>query len=152
MRNNPIVNLIQLISPRDLRVCNRCGCPNLACVKYKSGKFGLVQTSTSRPYWQGDSQAPQGLWAVKNAFHNCAEYTAKQAAHNAELAKYQAAIDDKKMRSEWCHPKADNPEQILADAFVYLYTNNIDEFQAANSAIRMASNIMSDASERLRQK
>lgn len=141
---NPIVNLIQSISPRDLKTCNRCGCPDLAWVKFKSGKWALVHTSTSRPFWHGDSQAPQGLWAVKTSYHNCAEYIAKQAERATELAKYQTAIDDKKMRSDWCHPKADNPIEILKDAVVYLWST-YEEFQDENSSIREAGNILMTA-------
>jgi hypothetical protein len=152
MSRNPINNLIKPISKHDLRVCNRCGCENLAWVQYKSGKWGLVKTTTTRPFWQGESQAPEGLWAVKTAYHNCDEYRAEQEEKAKELAKYQADIDDREMRSKWCHPKADNPVQILMDAFTHLYIHNINEFQNPDSPIREASNIIGNCASLLGEK
>jgi hypothetical protein len=145
MRQNPIQNLIKSITARDLKTCSRCGCQNLAWVQYKSGKWGLVGTSTRRPYWQGEGVAPTGLWLIKTSFHNCEEYKNKKAEEAEQLAKYQVAYDDKQTRAAWCHPKADNPGEILTDAFVYLYKTYLVEFQDVKSPIFQAANILGKA-------
>ena len=141
--------MITSITERDLRVCNLCGCTDLAWVKYKSGKWGLVHTTTRRPGYSGEHEAPRGLWAVKTAFHKCADYKAKKAAKKAaevaQIAEYQSVIDDSALRSEWCHPKADKPLEILTDAFIYLYTTNINTFSDLNSAVRKATDILTTA-------
>lgn len=117
---NPINNLIVPISPKSLKTCNRCGCDRLAWVQLKSQKWVLVRTATERPYWQGDSPAPEGLWAVKNAYHNCDEYRQQQAKHTK-------AVEDCKLRETWCHPKADKPLDIMADILTYLWTERCSE-------------------------
>lgn len=99
---NPIHNAVVEISKRDVTTCKRCGCPDLAWVKYKSGKSGLVQVSYNRPLWHGDGPAPVGLFALKFNYHNCDEY--------------RASIADAERRASACHPKADKPRDIIADA------------------------------------
>jgi hypothetical protein len=99
---NPIRNAVKEISKKDLVTCKRCGCPDLAWVQYKSGKWGLVDTAVQRPLWRGDGPAPEGLFALKFNYHRCEEYT-----------KLKAEIE---RRASECHPKADNPAAIVADA------------------------------------
>lgn len=99
---NPIHNAVVEISKRDIVSCKRCGCPDLTWVTYKSGKHGLVQVAYNRPLWRGDGPAPVGLYALKFNYHNCAEYLAGKA--------------DAERRTSQCHPKADKPREILADA------------------------------------
>ncbi len=106
MSRNPIRNAIVPITKRDLVTCKRCGCPNLAWVKFKSGKFGLVETACERPLWRGDGPAPEGLWALKFNFHNCEQYLNLKA--------------DIERRANECHPKADTPRDILVDASSHL--------------------------------
>lgn len=102
MSRNPIQNAVLPISKRDLKTCKKCGCPNLAWVQFKSGKWGLVHTTTERPLWRGEGPAPEGLFAAKFAHHNCAAYLEEQARREA--------------LKDPCHPKAANPAAILADA------------------------------------
>ena len=102
MSRNPIHNAIREITKRDLRVCNRCGCPDLAWVQYKSGKWGLVETAVQRPFWRGEGPAPEGLFALKFNYHRCDEYLASKR--------------DAEKRASDCHPKADKPREIIADA------------------------------------
>lgn len=113
---NPIRNAVVQISKRDLVSCKRCGCPDLAWVKYKSGKSGLVETATQRPLWRGYGPAPEGLFALKFNYHNCQRYT--------ELK------NEVERRATMCHPKADNPAAILADAMSVvihdIYSNGTD--------------------------
>lgn len=99
---NQIHNAVVSITKRDLVSCKRCGCPDLAWVKFKSGKSGLVETAGTRPFWRGEGPAPEGLWALKFNYHRCETYTA---------AKEEAV-----RRSSFCHPKADKPREILTDA------------------------------------
>lgn len=108
---NPIRNAVVQISKRDLVTCKRCGCPDLAWVTYKSGKRGLVKTAGERPLWRGDGPAPEGLFALKFNYHNCAEYT--------------AAIADAERRASLCHPKAENPKEILADAMKVIIAEEV---------------------------
>lgn len=109
--SNPIRNAIKPITKRDLVSCKRCGCPNLARVKYASGKWGLVETSVERPFWRGDGAAPEGLWALKFNYHNC--------------EKYLADNKEAELRANACHPKAHNPAEILADSFSAVIANAV---------------------------
>lgn len=99
---NPIHNAIVPITKRDIVSCKRCGCPGLAWVKFKSGKSGLVETAVQRPFWRGQGPAPEGLFALKFNYHNCEAYKANKL--------------ESERRASMCHPKADNPAAILADA------------------------------------
>lgn len=99
---NPIRNAVVSITKRDLVSCKRCGARDLAWVQFKSGKWGLVETACQRPFWRGEGHAPEGLFAMKFKYHKCEEYLAIKA----ELER----------RASQCHPKADNPAMILADA------------------------------------
>lgn len=101
-RRNPIGNAIVSITPRDIVRCKRCNCPNLAWVKYKSGKSGLVETATQRPFWKGNGPCPEGLYALKFNYHKCEDYI--------NLCK------EIERRNSLCHPKAENPAEILSDA------------------------------------
>ncbi len=113
--HNPIHNAVKEITKRDLRVCNRCGCPDLALVQFKSGKWGLVQTAAQRPFWRGEGPAPVALYALKFNYHRCDEYLATK--HDAEK------------RASDCHPKADKPREIIADAMRVIVTECIaDKF------------------------
>jgi len=103
---NPIRNAVVPLTPRDLVRCKRCGCPDLAWVQFKSGKWAPVQTACRRPLWRGQGPAPEGLFALKFNYHRCEEYRALQA----EIER----------RNSQCHPKADRPAEIVADAAGYL--------------------------------
>lgn len=112
---NPIHNAIVSITKRDLKVCNRCGCPDLTWVQFKSGNWGLVETAVQRPFWRGQGKAPEGLFALKFNYHRCAEYI--------------AAKQDAEKRASDCHPKADRPLEILADAMRVIITECVaDKF------------------------
>lgn len=113
--HNPIHNAVKEITKRDLRSCNRCGCPNLAWVQFKSGKWGLVETACQRPFWRGEGQAPVGLYALKFNYHRCDAYLASK--------------QDAERRANECHPKASNPREILADATKVIITQCVaDKF------------------------
>lgn len=117
---NPIRNAIVPITKRDLVSCKRCGCTDLAWVKFKSGKSGLVETAVTRPFWRGNGPAPEGLWALKFNFHNCDEYR-----------KLQTEIQ---LRASMCHPKADKPREILADAISHVIHTTLNEIGPAGFA------------------
>jgi hypothetical protein len=59
--------------------------------------------------WRGRGPAPVGLFALKFNFHKCEEYTALKL----EIER----------RASMCHPKADNPAAILADAMHVVIMN-----------------------------
>lgn len=99
---NPIRNAVVEISKKQIVSCSRCGCPDLAWVTYKSGKRGLVKIARQRPLWYGNGPAPEGLFALKFNYHNCAEYIAHR--------------QDAERRASECHPKASKPREILTDA------------------------------------
>jgi hypothetical protein len=135
---NPIRNAVVSITKRDLVKCNRCGCPDLCWVKFKSGKSGLVQTAVQRPLWRGESPAPEGLFALKFNFHRCEEYLAVKA--------------DAERRANGCHPKADKPRDILVDAMRPIIADcardNYRQLQAGQGplfeAIQILTNAMSE--------
>ena len=98
----------EAISNRQLVKCSRCGAPDLCWVTYKSGKHGLVQTAL---HSNGRYQEPT-LVACRFQFHNCAEYTQVKT----EIER----------RNSQCHPKADQPAKILADALHHIIDQIVD--------------------------
>lgn len=74
---NPARNAYALIPTRKLVACKRCGEAALAWVKLASGKWALCHTSTTRPVYSGQYQAPESapgmVYANKLRFHKCNE-------------------------------------------------------------------------------
>jgi len=103
---NPINNAIKAITKRDLVTCKRCGCHDLAWVQFKSGKWGLVETASRRPFWRGDGPCPEGLYALKFNYHRCDDYRKGQAA--IELRK-QSTVE------------GESVSEYLTHAVVHLY-------------------------------
>jgi hypothetical protein len=137
---NPIKNAVIQITKRELVTCKRCGCTDLAWVKYKSGKSGLVQTAVRRPLWRGEGPAPEGIFALKFNYHNCDEYR-EQLAFAAETVRLS------ELSKTLPHPKAEKPSDILTDAVVYLFRNYAKDFQDVDSPVFQAVQIMSDATK-----
>ena len=96
------------IGKRDLVICKRCGCPDLAwATSQRTGKHYLVKT-----YVASDDGRHRTLVANKMAFHNCDEY-------RKELEVVQQEQRLRKMQE--LHPKAVDPGSILADSFRHVY-------------------------------
>ena len=137
---NPIRNAIQSITRRDLVTCKRCGCPDLAWVKFKSGKSGLVKTAGERPFWRGEGPAPEGLFALKFNFHRCDEY--RTAIAQAE--------ETRRIIESAPHPNAANPGKILGNALAHLLVaHGPAAFSNLDHPVCQAAGILAEAASQV---